>query len=275
MRSKKVNEENELKEGNISFFEKIKTDKKYSAKVQLIGFGILLIPLIICLNIANIGNSDSTNSTFGDNLDPNFQVGNKEEDTTDLLEKVNDNYRYDITLKVQKNDNVGQEIAEVSQIRYVGKSFSNQIEITKEDNLGSVLYYKVDNLYYSKNDDGMNLIEEENIYDMVDSDYIELDNILSFIDKASLDHVTDYSSGRKEYVYHLKVKDVVVGYKLEDVVEFEIEEENGILKIVVDYTNLLELMDESIMECKLEATITDIDKVEEFVVLEEENASEE
>lgn len=274
-KNKNVSQGNNVKEGTTSFFEKMKTDKQYNAKVQLIGFGIFIAILVIYVNISSLGNSGTTNSVLTD-LDSNYQSDdeNPTEDSINLLEKLENNYRYDITIDVQKNGENEQETVDVNKIRYVGKSFENQLEITREDTVGSALYYKVDNRYYSKNNKTMKFVEEDDVYSVVDSEYIELDGILEFIDKASLDHVTDYSGGKKEYVYHLKVKDIIVSYKLEDVIEIEIEEENGILKIEIDYTNLFRVVDETIIECELEATITDIGKVEEFLVLDgDENIS--
>lgn len=272
-KNKNVSQGNNVKEGTTSFFEKMKTDKQYNAKVQLIGFGIFIAILVIYVNISSLGSSGTTNSVLGD-LNSNYQSDDKNtvEDSINLLEKLENNYRYDITVDIQKNGGNGQEIVDVNKIRYVGKSFKNQIEITREDVVGSTLYYKVDNRYYSKNNEVMDLVEEDDVYSVIDSEYIELDGILEFIDKASLDHVTDYSSGKKEYVYHLKVKDIIVSYKLEDVIEIEIEEENGILKLEIDYTNLFRVVDETIIDCELEAIITDIGKVEEFLMLDgEEN----
>lgn len=272
---KNINQDNNQRQEDLSFIEKMKTDKKYNAKVQLIGYGVLIVALVIYANVASMGNSISGNRILGDdNYD--YSSDNEDDSSDGLLEKVDDNYRYDIVV-VFKTKNQGEEEVQdavESQIRYVGKSYENQMEITREDLNGSNLYYKVDDRYYSKNDDSMDFIQEDVIYDLIDSEYIELDDILELMDKASLDHVTDYSSGKKEYVYHLKVRDIIVTYKLEDVVEIKVLEENGVLSINVDYSSLIHVVDESIEECKLEATITDIGKVEEFLVLnEEENSS--
>lgn len=259
------------KEENMSFFEKMKTDKKYNAKVQLIGYGVLVVALIIYVNITSLGSVSSGNSIMNDNDNSDYLIGADDEDSLSLLEKLEDNYNYDVVVNI-KTEIQDDQLEEESKIHYVGKSYGNQLEITKEDSVGSNLYYKVDNKYYSKNDEGMEFIEEDIVYDVVDSDYIELNSIMDLLDKASLDHVTDYSSGKKEYVYHLKVRDIIVSYKLEDVVEFKIEEENGILKINVDYSILLRVINSNILECKLEAIVTDIGKVEKFLVLDNEDS---
>ena len=57
-------------------------------------------------------------------------------------------------------------------------------------------------------------------------------------------------------------------------VQSKIEEENGILKIEIDYSNLLKVVNEDIVECELEATINEIGKVEEFLEIDENNVEE-
>lgn len=275
---KTIKEEVNVEDSNKSFFQRLRTDKKFSAKVQLIGYGIFIVVLILYVNVSNVGSSN-INSTLGNNISNTVTDSgekNTDEVSDNLLEVVDDNYQYELVVDVKKknSDTNGEEELE---IKYRGKSYGDKLEITKEDNSGSKLYYKVDDLYYSKIEENFELVDDNTIYDIVDSKYLELENVLKLIDKASLDHVTDYSSGKKEYVYHLKVKDVVLSYQMDDVVEIEVEEENGVLKIEVDYSVLLKVIDDTILECEVDYTITEIDKIKDFEVLveKEENTSEE
>ena len=48
-----VKEEDEQEE-QISFFKRMKTDKKYSAKVQLIGYAVFLVLLVVGINVSDI-----------------------------------------------------------------------------------------------------------------------------------------------------------------------------------------------------------------------------
>ena len=268
---KKINKQEKKSVDNKekSFFEKMRTDKQYNAKVQLIGFGIFVAAIVIYLNIASMGSSvPVTNSLMGD-INRDVVTENTDKDQTSLLKQLDNNYRYDVIIEVEKQNG---EIVEETKLRYTGKSYDNQLEITKESINESVLYYKVDERYYGKEQESMEFVSEDVVYDLIDSEYIELDGILNLMDKASLDHVTDYSSGKKEYLYHLKVKDVIVSYKLEDVVEIEVEEENDVLKIDIDYSNLLRMVDENIIDCDLEVIISEIGKIEEFSVLNQETS---
>ena len=257
-----------------SFFEKLKTDKKYSAKVQLIGYGIVILILVVYLNLVNMGNVSTSNNSILNGTGSSNQVDenkNASLESSNLLKKIDDNYRYDVRVKLGKKN--GEE-EEESQVHYLGKSYGNQLEITKEDSNGSNLYYKVDDRYYVLNEENLDFIGEEVIYDLLKGEFIELDGIQKLLNKAVLDHVTDYSSGKKEYVYHLKVKDIIVSYQKEDEVLLYIVQENNALTIKIDYTNLLHVMDGAIDSCEVESTYTEIGKIEEFSVLkQEENTS--
>ena len=273
---KKKNEKDNEKE-NLTFIDKVKTDKKYSAKVQLIGYGVLIMALVLYLNISSMGSSSNMGNTIIPDINQNSAVEeNASVDKTSLLEQLsNNNYNYDVRVEVERKiDNNDKDNTEDIGSHYYGSVYKNTILINREANGGKELYYKIDDNYYSKLNDDMKLIDEDDVYSLINGEYIEISSILKLIDKASLDHVTDYSSGKKEYVYHLKVRDIIVSYKMEDVIEIEIEEENGILKIEIDYSNLLKVVNEDIVECELEATINEIGKVEEFLEIDENNVEE-
>lgn len=262
-----------------SFWEKMKNDKQYSAKIQLMGYGILIVFLVIYLNLSNMGNDNSQGNTIIDNFnDIGSEVENTDKEDTSLLELISDNYSYDMIVDVKERntdkDNTLEDEYEFS-IRYSGKVYSNKQEINKVMGQETELYYRVDNNYYSNKDNVVDFVKKRDVYDIIDGEYIELEDIFNLMNNASLDHVTDYSSGKKEYVYHLRVRDLIVSYQGEEVVEIEVEEENGILKLEIDYSNLFKVMDDDILECELEATIREIGEVEDFevVVSEGENTS--
>ena len=102
----------------------------------------------------------------------------------------------------------------------------------------------------------------------------QLNSLKKYLDKANLDHVTDYSSGKKESVYHLKLKDIIPGYQDEDEIEINILEENNILTIKIDYTKLVEKASEDLKEAKIEYIYTNIGNVEEFKIIEENKENE-
>lgn len=259
----KVEKKEEKKEPG--FFEKIRSDKKYSAKVQLVGWFIFFLVLVVSLNISSNGSVPSGNIVNGGNNSNGSENTFKEE--TKLLENLDNNYSYSVVTNLVLNsvnaDN-GEAVSVENSISYRGKSYLNTLEIERDS---SNLYYRVDDNYYSKVDNVTTLVKESNVYEVIEAKYIEIDSIVKLIDKASLDHYTNYSSGKREYVYHLKVKDVILSANVEDVIEISILEENNILTINIDYSNLYKLINESVSEFKLEAVISDIGVVPEFSVI--------
>lgn len=265
-----------------SFFEKMRNDKRYNAKVQLIGYGILIGALIIYLNLSNLvsggSNSNLSLDDFNENLINNS--GESTEVNKNLLKSLADNYVYDIVVEVDKksiNTETNEEVDVSHSINYRGKSYGNKLEINKTVTEVTDLYYKVDDNYYSMVNNMTSSVHKEVIYDIVEGSYIELKGILDIINKSSLDHVTDYSSGKVVSVYHYEVLSPMSNNREPEVVEINVTEENGILKIEIDYDNLFKEKDTGISGCELVATITNIGLVDDFevVVGELENTSKE
>lgn len=236
-----------------SFFYKYKNDKKYNAKVQLIGFGILIGFIILSANISNVTNNNY-NKTNKNTILNKQEEQQEEQQEENLLERIDENYSYDINVNLTKTND------EIINYSYIGKSFNNIIEINKDNNL----YYKVDDYYYKKEENNYNLTTTNEIYDLIPNNYIELNKIKEYINKASLDHITNYSSGKKESLYNLYLKDILISNKTEDVVTINVIEENEILNIIINYTSLLKVTNDEIKECIVTYNYTNIDKIEEF-----------
>lgn len=258
---------NKVKENHEdSFFDKMKNDKKYSAKVQIVGWGVFVLLVIIFLNINSVsttGNSVNSN-TVSNMVDDSGEEEVQEEVT--ILKRISNNYVYDVNVSVTKSDN------EVINQYYYGKSYDNNIEINKKVNDTLSKYYEVDGYYYIKNENNeFGLIQSNMIYDLIEGKYIELDDVLKLINKASLDHVINSSNDDKESVYNLLVRDVVISNKSEDVVTINVIEGTDKLSISIDYTNLMKVFDDTIQECKISYEYTNVGSVEEFSVMEDGN----
>lgn len=254
-KNKKNKSSNSKEEQN--FYEKMKTDKRYNAKVQFIAYGAFILLLIIFLNINN-------NTTSNNTITPELDNDNKEVvEEVSLLELINNNYEYDVNVLVNKNK------TETINHRYYGKSYKDNTIINKEINGTTNMYYQVDNYYYIKNENNeFGLIENNIIYDLINSKYIELPDVLKLIDKANLDHVVDSSNNDKESVYNLLVRDIVISNKSDDIVTIKVVEGDSKLSINIDYTNLMKVLDNSIEKCEISYVYTNIDKVEEFKIME-------
>ena len=260
----KNNKENKTE----NFFQKYKTDKKYKAKIQLIGYSIFILLVIISVNISNTSTPSHGNiTTFkkeSNNTENKDTTNNKK---SNLLQKIEDNYEYNIIASIKKQE----ENDETIELLYSGKSYQNNMEINK--NINNIInnYYKVDSRYYTKNNDTYELVKQETVYDLIEKEYIELNDIKEYIDKSSLDHVTEYSNGKKEYVYHLKIKEIIKSYQEQEKIEINIIEENNTLIIEIDYTNLIKETSPKIKECRIKYEYKNIGSVEKFTIIEETN----
>ena len=248
----------------VNFYEKMKKDKRYSAKVQFIGYGIFILLIIIFLNVTNM--RSNVENTVDDILDNQVTIQNSNsEEEVSLLGKLNNNYQYDINISLVKND-------EEFKYHYYGKSYDSNIDINREFDGVLKNYYKVDDYYYIKNESNeYELVSSNVIYDLVDGKYIEVGDLLSLINKASLNHVLNSSTGNKEEVYNLLVRDLVISNKSDDYITINVIEEEDKLLIEVDYTSLLKVFDNSISSCKISYVYTNIGNVEEFNVMEKNN----
>lgn len=269
--SKNKKEKNIKDNDNNGFYEKMKNDKKYNAKVQFIGYGVFILLIVVFLNISsmNSGINSGVENTVNDFLDEDNIIddNSNEEDNSELslLDKLNDNYEYDIKLEVTKN-------SEIIKQRYYGKSFGNNVLINKEVNGVNSTYYNVSNYYYADSDSGeYDLVQGSVIYDLIEGKYIEALDVLRLIKKASLEHVITSSSGAKEEVYNLLVRDIVISNKSDDIITINLIEDEDKLSIDIDYTNLLKVFDKTIEKCNISYEYTKIEMVEKFSVMDDNN----
>ncbi len=254
--------DNNSKESKQSFFQKFKNDKKYRAKVQLIGYTVFIVFLIVFINVSNVGNNYSYNSVDS-NLRDN--VNDVLDDDSNLFEDIDDNYSYNVDVVLKTKDSNNNDVE--SKVNYNGDSYRDNLVINKVyDNVNST-YYKVGDEYYYKELDEFKLAVLDDIYNLIDAKYIEFSSVNKYIDKAGLDHFTDYSSGKKEYVYDLLVRDVILSYKGEDTVPINVVIDNNIVSISIDYTNLLKNIDNNIVSCVVNYKYENIGKVEEFTII--------
>jgi len=238
--------ESENKENKKSFREKMK-DKKYNAKVQLIGYGIFIVILLIYVNVSsNNYNYNYTNKT------KDIEIKSITSETiTDisLLKQIKNNYHYDLTLTINEDT-----------YTYNGDSVQDLMSINTNNNT----YYLKDKEYYKKTDNNIELITSNDIYNNIDYNYLYLDNILDYINKSNLDHTTNYSSGEIVSTYYLYLKDLIPNYLEEDYIEINTKETEDNLNINIDYTNLMKYKNKEINKYIVDVIYTNINKVDIF-----------
>lgn len=277
---KELNKEkltNEQETENQTFKEKYKNDSKYKAKVQLIGYGLFILFLIVYLNIASMGakNTKLSNTTTKNNDNIPTKENNNIETKTDKelgqwLKDIGTNYEYDVVVSSKsKNDN--EEEAN-TQTHYWGKTYQNKMIINKEANGSTTYFLKEDNNYYLNELDNYTLSKKEVVYSEIDEDIIEFDMLNLLLKNASLDHVTNYSSGKKEYEYHLKIRDIIKTYQEDTELSFEIVIEDNVVTVEVDYAPMINIVEQvkKQEEYKVTYLYKNIGKIEEFPGIEKD-----
>ena len=129
-------------------------DKRERAKIELILYAIFFIGVIIFVRVGN--NISNNNINTSDNL---------------FISQINDNYSYDI--KININDN---------NYEYIGKVLGYNSTIEKKDSNTDEYFYKKNDKYYKLDqDNGYILSNKNDIYDVINYDYMDINNIKEYL----------------------------------------------------------------------------------------------
>ena len=158
----KVVSEEKKENTELSFLEKYKTDSKYKAKIQLIGWGIFLLVLIIYLNIAELSSPSkpltNTVTPIRDTEKENAKLG-------EWLDKIGNNYEYEVNIATKKKD--GENIVS-DEVRYFGISNLNRLTIDRSYQ-GNTLHYRkeADQYYFVVDENTYQEVLEEDVYSII------------------------------------------------------------------------------------------------------------
>ena len=240
----------ETKDEKLSFREKMK-DKRYSAKVQLIGYGIFIILVLIYTSISTKKYNNPSNNTNNKNNDngPVEKIEDKK-----LLDAIKDNYHYEVNLSITEE--------ETKDYIFTGDRYNDIVSINYNNNI----FYSKDNEYYAKQEDNYVITDKKTVYGDIDNNYLELNSIINYIKKSKLDRTTEYSSGEIDSVYYLYLKDIIPNYMEEDYIEITVNEKEDILSINIDYSNFMNYKDKKIKKYIVNAKYNNINKIEEFKI---------
>lgn len=210
------------------FLEKWKKDTKYRTKVKLLLSTLFVIFVsVYALTLPPVEN------TLDDLSDENKQL----EDTTSIntdsnksIIKVPNNYTYKINITIDE-----------SNYKYYGEKNINQTTITKEtaDTIKNYIYEN--NEYYVEDNDLYVKTTKDEVYDIVNYNYINLESINTYLNKAT--------NNNDQYLVYLK--DIILGNNSEEY--FVILVNNN--KINIDYTPLMQEFNENIFKYTVDIEI--------------------
>lgn len=197
-------------------------DKREKAKIELILYAIFFIGVIIFVRVGN--NISNNNINTSDNL---------------FISQINDNYSYDI--KININDN---------NYEYIGKVLGYNSTIEKKDSNTDEYFYKKNDKYYKLDqDNGYILSNKNDIYGVINYDYMDINNIKEYIKTSNNDNG----------IYKVKISDIILNSSSLDYITIKIDNINNTIEI--DYTNLLKINDSNITKAIVNITYSDINKI--------------
>lgn len=197
-------------------------DKRERAKIELILYAIFFIGVIIFVRVGN--NISNNNINTSDNL---------------FISQINDNYSYDI--KININDN---------NYEYIGKVLGYNSTIEKKDSNTDEYFYKKNDKYYKLDqDNGYILFNKNDIYDVINYDYMDINNIKEYI------KISNNDNG----IYKVKISDIILNSSSSDYITIKIDNINNTIEI--DYTNLLRINDNNITKAIVIITYSNINKI--------------
>ena len=197
-------------------------DKRERAKIELILYAIFFIGVIIFVRVGN--NISNNNINASDNL---------------FISQINDNYSYDI--KININDN---------NYEYIGKVLGYNSTIEKKENNTDKYFYKKNDKYYKLDqDNGYVLSNENDIYNIISYDYMDINNIKEYI------KISNNDNG----IYKVKISDIILNSSSSDYITIKLDNINNTIEI--DYTNLLRINDNNITKAIINITYSDINKI--------------
>ena len=199
-------------------------DKRERAKIELILYAIFFIGVIIFVRVGNNISNNNNNINTSDNL---------------FISQINDNYSYDI--KININDN---------NYEYIGKVLGYNSTIEKKDSNTDEYFYKKNDKYYKLDqDNGYILSNKNDIYDVINYDYMDINNIKEYIKTSNNDNG----------IYKVKISDIILNSSSSDYITIKIDNINNTIEI--DYTNLLRINDNNITKAIVIITYSDINKI--------------
>jgi len=209
------------------FIKKWKKDSKYRTKIKLLVYTLFIISVSVY--------AISINSNFqGDNNNQNNEISDIKEDTNQTSKKnildIPDNYKEIIKIKIDNDE-----------FEYIVTKNNNKENIVKykKDEISNYIYEN--NKYYKLIDDNYFVTSSDEVYDIINYNYINLLTINEYLKKATNDN--------QQYVIYLK--DIILGIDSDEY--FIIIINNN--KINIDYTPLMKYFNKNINQCIVEILI--------------------
>jgi len=203
------------------FINKWKNDPRFKTKTKLLLYVIFIV--FISLYAFSI---DTTKSNINNEIEESIDKDETESETKTNVIEIPEKYNYQIIINIDSQE-----------YQYSGtKEEDKQTIIKKIDNNTTNYLYK-DNEYYLETTEDYLKTTKEEVYDIINYNYINLDTINTYLNKATKEN--------NQYLIYLK--DIILGENSDEYFTIIINENI----IDIDYTALMKQFNNNISEYKV------------------------
>ncbi len=209
-----------MNDNNKKTFKEKWQDKRYQAKIKLSGYSIFVVIAIIMILVG--GASNNKNTVIDNGLEDNKTI----KDNTDTKDNKLFTIAYPYIIELNYNiDNTKNNIT------YKYSNNNNELLITKTNNDIVTNYKYISNKYYIENNDNYILTNINKVYDIIDYEYLDIDNINNYLNNATLEN----------NIYKVYLKDIILNNKSDKYITIKLLDNS----VEIDYTYLLNTLNNS------------------------------
>lgn len=195
-------------------------DKKYQAKIKLSGYSIFVVIAIIMILVE--GASNNKNTIIDNGLEDNKTIKDNTDTKDNKLFTINYPYIIELNYNINNTKN---------NITYNYSNNNNELLITKTNNDIVTNYKYISNKYYVENNDNYILTNINKVYDIIDYEYLDIDNINNYLNNAVLENG----------IYKVYLKDIILNNTSDKYITIKLLDNN----VEIDYTYLLNTLNNS------------------------------
>lgn len=195
-------------------------DKRYQAKIKLSGYSIFVVIAIIMILVE--GASNNKNTIIDNGLEDNKTIKDNTDTKDNKLFTINYPYIIELNYNIDNTKN---------NITYKYSNNNNELLITKTNNDIVTNYKYISNKYYVENNDKYILTNINKVYDIIDYEYLDIDNINNYLNNATLEND----------IYKVYLKDIILNNTSDKYITIKLLDNS----VEIDYTYLLNILNNS------------------------------
>ena len=209
-----------MNDNNKKTFKEKWQDKKYQAKIKLSGYSIFVVIAIIMILVG--GASNNKNTIIDNGLEDNKTIKDNTDTKDNKLFTISYPYIIELNYNIDNTKN---------NITYKYSNNNNELLITKTNNDTVTNYKYISNKYYIENNDNYILTNINKVYDIIDYEYLDIDNINNYLNNATLEN----------NIYKVYLKDIILNNTSDKYITIKLLDNN----VEIDYTYLLNTLNNS------------------------------